>query len=151
MSRAVPELSSTSIPLVSLNGCFVTSDARQACTNGACNTKEDQRRSSRSRIHASNAVQSVPIPIGSFAINIHPSIRTRQLRTAEKGGSAIFCTKKEGYLGVCQATKRVDSTGERLYYSHGLYRIVSLAICRNHQDNLIKMRGSYFGSGDKAA
>jgi len=46
---------------------------------------------------------------------IHPWIRTRQLCTARKGDFAIFCTKKGGYLGVCQATKRVDSTGERLY------------------------------------
>jgi len=58
-------------------------------------------------------VQSFSIPAGSFAI--HPWIRTRQLCTARKGDFAIFCTKKEGYLGVCQATKRVDSTGERLY------------------------------------
>jgi len=49
-----------------------------------------------------------------FSITIHPWIRTRQLCTAGKGGSSVFCTKKEGYLGVCQATQRVESTGERL-------------------------------------
>jgi len=59
------------------------------------------------------AIQSFSIPVGSFTI--HPWIRTRQLCTARKGDSSIFCTKKEGYLGVCQATQRVDSTGERLY------------------------------------
>jgi len=60
------------------------------------------------------SVQSFSIPVGSFTI--HPWIRTRQLCTARKGDSSVFCTKKEGYLGVCQATERVDSTGERLYW-----------------------------------
>jgi len=59
------------------------------------------------------SVQSFSIPVGSFAI--HPWIRTGQLCTGGKGDSSVFCTKKEGYLGVCQATQRVDSTGERLY------------------------------------
>jgi len=68
-------------------------------------------------------IQSFSIPVGSFAI--HPWIRTRQLCTARKGNFAIFCTKKEGYLGVCQATKRVDSTGERLYSSR-LIDLVSM-------------------------
>ena len=63
-------------------------------------------------------VQSFSIPVGSFTI--HAWIRTRQLCTARKGDSSVFCTKKEGYLGVCQATKRVDSTGERLYHAAGL-------------------------------
>ena len=58
-------------------------------------------------------IQSFSIPVGSFTIR--PWIRTRQLCTAGKGDSSVFCTKKEGYLGVCQATQRVDSTGERLY------------------------------------
>jgi len=46
---------------------------------------------------------------------MHPCKVTRHHCTGRKGDSAIFCTKKEGYLGVCQATKRVDSIGERLY------------------------------------
>jgi len=67
--------------------------------------------STRSEPH--REVQSFSIPVGSFTI--HPWIRTRQHCTARKGDSSVFCTKKEGYLGVCQATQRVDSTGERLY------------------------------------
>jgi len=44
------------------------------------------------RVHT---VQSFSIPVGSFPI--HPWIRTRQLCTDGKGGSSVFCTKKEGY------------------------------------------------------
>ena len=58
-------------------------------------------------------VQSFSIPVGLFTI--HPCIITGQLCNAGKGDSSVFCKKKEGYLRVCQATQRVDSTGERLY------------------------------------
>ena len=44
-----------------------------------------------------------------------PWIRTRQICTARKGDSAVFCTKKEGYFGSYQAITRVDSTVERLH------------------------------------
>jgi len=43
------------------------------------------------------------------------ALRTRQLCTARKGDSAVFCKNKEGYFGPYQATTTVDSTRERLY------------------------------------
>jgi len=63
--------------------------------------------------HRSTLVQSFSIPVASFTM--HPCIVTRHHCTDRKADSAIFCTKKQGYLRVCQATKRVDSIGERLY------------------------------------
>ena len=46
---------------------------------------------------------------------MHPCIVRKHHCTDRKADSAIFCTKKQGYLRVCQATKRVDSIGERMY------------------------------------
>jgi len=69
---------------------------------------EDRIRGERRNLCNSSEIAKVP-----FAN--HPWTRARQLCTVGKGDLSVFCTKKEAYLGVCQATKLVDSPGESLY------------------------------------
>jgi len=92
------------------------------------------------------AVQSFSISVGSFTI--HPWIRTRQLCTAGKGDSCVFCTTKEGYLGICQETQRMDSTGERLYRTTGprvafrAWRTPRCSPARAVDGRILAMRGA---------
>jgi len=70
---------------------------------------------SYSRFRPIECSYSESVAVSVSQDNIRGSAITRHHCTGRKGDSAIFCTKKQGYLRVCQATKRVDSIGERLY------------------------------------
>ena len=86
--------------------------------------------------------ESVRNSVSVHQDKIRGSAITRHHCTGRKGDSAIFCTKKEGYLGVCRATKRVDSIGEKLYPTCRLVAHASAALA---QAGL--RPGSVLGSG----